>query len=133
MSRVTQPSLPSSQSERGGTGWDCSAILECALTITADCGGSNGARVRLWKVELQKFADDTDLTVHVHHFLPGTAKWNKIEHRLFCHITQNWGGKPLRVAIVKLIGATTTKSGLLDTRSYKKASRSPPPEWQNWR
>jgi len=97
------------------------------LTITADCGGSNGARIRLWKVELQKFADDTDLTVHVHHFPPGTSKWNKIEHRLFCHITQNWRGKPLmdRVAIVELIGATTTKSGLkvecvLDTRTYKK-------------
>jgi hypothetical protein len=75
------------------------------LTITADCGGSNGARVRLWKVELQKFADDTGLTLHVHHFPPGTSKWNKIEHRLFW----NWRGKPLmdRVAIVELIGATT--------------------------
>ena len=97
------------------------------LTITADCGGSNGARVRLWKVELQKFADDTGLALHVHHFPPGTSKWNKIEHRLFCHITQNWRGKPLmdRVAIVELIGATTTKSGLkvecvLDTRTYEK-------------
>src|ERR1700757_1854586 len=97
------------------------------LTITADCGGSNGARVRLWKVELQKFADDTGLTVHVHHFPPGTSKWNKIEHRLFCHITQNWRGKPLmnRVAIVELIGATTTKTGLkvqcvIDTRNYRK-------------
>jgi hypothetical protein len=97
------------------------------LTITADCGGSNGARVRLWKVELQKLADDTGLTVHVHHFPPGTSKWNKIEHRLFCHITQNWRGKPLMesVAIVELIGATTTKTGLkvecvLDTRTYEK-------------
>jgi hypothetical protein len=97
------------------------------LTITADCGGSNGARVRLWKVELQKFADDTGLTLHVHHFPPGTSKWNKIEHRLFCHITQNWRGKPLmdHVAIVELIGATTTKTGLmvecvLDTRTYEK-------------
>ena len=97
------------------------------LTITADCGGSNGARVRLWKVELQKFADETGLTLHVHHFPPGASKWNKIEHRLFCHITQNRRGKPLmdRVAIVELIGATTTKAGLkvecvLDTRTYEK-------------
>lgn len=59
------------------------------LTITADCGGANGARVRLWKVELQKFADDSGLVIHVHHYPPGTSKWNKIEHRLFCRITQN--------------------------------------------
>jgi hypothetical protein len=97
------------------------------LTITADCGGSNGARVRLWKVELQKLADETGLLLHVHHYPPGTSKWNKIEHRLFCHITQNWRGRPLtdRVAIVELIGATTTKAGLkvecvLDTRTYEK-------------
>ena len=98
-----------------------------ALTITADCGGSNGARVRLWKLELQKFADDTGLTLHVHHYPPGTSKWNKIEHRLFCHITQNWRGRPLQdhVTIVETIGATTTKTGLkvacaLDTRVYEK-------------
>ena len=97
------------------------------LTITADCGGSNGARVRLWKVELQKLADETGLVLHVHHYPPGTSKWNKIEHRLFSHITQNWRGRPLtdRVAIVELIGATTTKAGLkvecvLDTRTYEK-------------
>src|SRR6516165_7778119 len=60
------------------------------LTITADCGGSNGARVRLWKLELQKLADETGLVIHVHHYPPGTSKWNKIEHRLFCHIIQNW-------------------------------------------
>jgi hypothetical protein len=97
------------------------------LTITADCGGSNGARVRLWKVELQKLADETGLVLHVHHYPPGTSKWNKIEHRLFCHITQNWRGRPLtdRLAIVELIGATTTKTGLkvecaLDTRTYEK-------------
>jgi hypothetical protein len=97
------------------------------LTITADCGGSNGARVRLWKVELQKLADKTGLALHVHHYPPGTSKWNKIEHRLFCHITQNWRGRPLtdRVAVVELIGATTTKAGLkvecaLDTRTYEK-------------
>ncbi len=83
------------------------------LTITADCGGSNGARVRLWKVELQKLADATGLTLHVHHYPPGTSKWNRIEHRLFCHITQNWRGRPLtdRVAVVELIGATTTDDG----------------------
>ena len=97
------------------------------LTITADCGGSNGARVRLWKVELQKLADETGLVLHVHHYPPGTSKWNKIEHRMFCHITQNWRGRPLtdRLAIVELIGATTTKAGLkvecaLDTRTYEK-------------
>ena len=97
------------------------------LTITADCGGSNGARVRLWKVELQKLADETGLVLHVHHYPPGTSKWNKIEHRLFCHITQNWRGRPLadRIAVVELIGATTTKAGLkvacaLDTRIYQK-------------
>lgn len=100
------------------------------LTITADCGGSNGARVRLWKVELQKLADETGLTLHVHHYPPGTSKWNKIEHRLFCHITQNWRGRPLtdRVAIVELIGATTTETGLvvecaLDTRTYEKGRK----------
>jgi hypothetical protein len=100
------------------------------LTITADCGGSNGARVRLWKVELQKLADETELTLHVHHYPPGTSKWNRIEHRLFCHITQNWRGRPLtdRLAVVELIGATTTKTGLkvacvLDERTYQKGIR----------
>jgi Rhodopirellula transposase DDE domain len=97
------------------------------LTITADCGGSNGARVRLWKVELQKLADETGLILNVHHYPPGTSKWNKIEHRLFCHITQNWRGRPLmdHVTIVETIGATTTKTGLkvecaLDERVYQK-------------
>ncbi len=97
------------------------------LTITADCGGSNGGRVRLWKVELQKLADETGLTLNVHHYPPGTSKWNKIEHRLFCHITQNWRARPLtdRVTIVELIGATTTETGLkvecmLDERTYEK-------------
>ena len=97
------------------------------LTITADCGGSNGARVRLWKVELQKLANATGLVIHVHHYPPGTSKWNKIEHRLLCHITQNWRGRPLtdRLAVVELIAATTTKTGLkvesaLDTRTYQK-------------
>jgi hypothetical protein len=97
------------------------------LTITADCGGSNGARVKLWKLELQKLADETELTLHVHHYPPGTSKWNRIEHRLFCRITQNWRGRPLtdRMTVVELIGATTTKTGLkvacaLDERTYEK-------------
>jgi hypothetical protein len=97
------------------------------LTITADGGGSNGTRVRLWKAELQKLADETGLLLHIHHYPPGTSKWNKIEHRLFCHITQNWRGRPLtdRLAVVELIAATTTKAGLnvecaLDTRTYEK-------------
>ena len=100
------------------------------LTITADCGGSNGARVRLWKVELQKLADESGLTLKVHHYPPGTSKWNKIEHRMFCHITQNWRGQPLesRAAVVELIGRTTTRTGLtvecaLDERTYEKGIR----------
>jgi hypothetical protein len=97
------------------------------LTITADCGGSNGARVRLWKLELQRLADETSLTLHVHHHSPGASKWSRIEHRLFCHITQNWRGRPLadRAAVVELIGATTTEAGLkveclLNERVYEK-------------
>jgi hypothetical protein len=84
------------------------------LTITADCGGSNGARVRLWKRELQRFANETGLDVTVTHLPPGTSKWNKIEHRLFAFITQNWRGKPLvsHQVIVQLIGATKTETGL---------------------
>ena len=97
------------------------------LLITADGGGSNGSRVRLWKLELQKLADETGLTLQICHYPPGTSKWNKIEHRMFCHITQTWRGKPLvsRVAVVNLIAATTTKTGLtvsceLDEKSYAK-------------
>jgi Rhodopirellula transposase DDE domain len=80
------------------------------LVITADCGGSNGARVRLWKRELQRFANETGLAVTVAHLPPGTSKWNRIEHRLFAAISQNWRGKPLvsHQVIVQLIGATTT-------------------------
>jgi hypothetical protein len=95
------------------------------LLITADAGGSNGYRVRAWKVELQKLADELNLRVHVCHFPPGTSKWNKIEHRVFCHITENWRGKPLRTfeTVVQLIGHTRTTKGLrvkaqLDKRSY---------------
>jgi hypothetical protein len=97
------------------------------VMITADGGGSNGSRVRLFKIELQKLADETGLTLQVCHYPPGTSKWNKIEHRLFCHITQTWRGKPLtsRETVVELIASTTTKTGLtvrceLDTRNYPK-------------
>lgn len=84
------------------------------LLITADCGGSNSYRSRLWKLKLQEFAPQTGLTVHVCHFPPGTSKWNRIEHRLFCHISQNWRGRPLDslMVIVSLIGNTSTKHGL---------------------
>jgi DDE family transposase len=95
------------------------------LLITADAGGSNGARVRLWKVELQKLSDELRLPISMCHFPPGTSKWNKIEHRLFSFISQNWRGKPLisHEVIVKLIASTRTTTGLrvrsrLDTRSY---------------
>ena len=85
-----------------------------SLLITADCGGSNGARVRLWKYELQRLADELGMTITVCHLPPGTSKWNKIEHRLFCRITQNWRGKPLvsYQTIVQLIASTTTRTGL---------------------
>ena len=96
-----------------------------ALQITADCGGGNGNRVRLWKTELQKLADETGLAIRVCHFPPGTSKWNKIEHRLFCHISQTWRGRPLisYQVIINSIAATTTNSGLkvfarLDQRDY---------------
>jgi transposase len=84
------------------------------LLICADGGGSNGSRVRLWKVELQAFSDETGLEVTVSHFPPGTSKWNKIEHRLFSHISMNWRGRPLisHEVVVNLISATTTKKGL---------------------
>jgi hypothetical protein len=95
------------------------------LLITADGGGSNGYRARLWKLELQRLADRTGLTIGVSHFPPGTSKWNKIEHRLFCHITENWRGRPLvdHETIVQLIGSVRTTIGLrvkakLDTRTY---------------
>ena len=97
------------------------------LLVTADCGGSNGYRVRLWKFELQRLADETGLEVTVCHFPPGTSKWNKIEHRLFSYISQNWRGKPLITyqVIVELIAATTTTKGLtvrsaLDDNTYEK-------------
>ena len=87
------------------------------LLITADGGGSNGSRCRLWKVELQGLADEIGLSISVCHFPPGTSKWNKIEHRMFCHITENWRGRPLvsREVVVNLIGHTATKDGSDDS------------------
>ena len=106
------------------------------LLITADSGGSNGSRVRLWKLELQKLADETGLQISVCHFPPGTSKWNKIEHRLFSFITKNWRGKPLvsHEVIVNLIAATTTRTGLrvqsqLDTGKYPKGIKVGKPEF----
>jgi hypothetical protein len=100
------------------------------LLVTADGGGSNGYRTRLWKLELQRFVDESGLNVTIAHYPPGTSKWNKIEHRMFCHITQNWRGRPLETveSIVSLIGSTTTKAGLLvkaalDKNHYEKAIR----------
>ncbi|HVC06150.1 MAG TPA: ISAzo13 family transposase [Solirubrobacterales bacterium] len=97
------------------------------LTITADCGGSNGNRTRLWKTELQRLAEETGLSIRVCHFPPGTSKWNKIEHRLFSFISRNWRGRPLvsRQVVVSLIGATTSTAGLrvyaeLDENTYER-------------
>jgi hypothetical protein len=108
-----------------------------SLTITADCGGSNGVQVRLWKRELQRFANETGLKVTVAHLPPGTTKWNKIEHRLFAFITMNWRGKPLvsHQVIVQLIGSTTTETGLavcceLDANLYPKGIKVSDEEMQ---
>ena len=97
------------------------------ILIMADGGGSNGSRNRLWKKSLQEWANKEDLKIMVCHFPPGTSKWNKIEHRMFCHITRNWRGKPLtsHEVIINLIGSTTTKKGLkigvgLDSQKYEK-------------
>jgi hypothetical protein len=108
------------------------------LLITADAGGSNSTRSRLWKVELQRFATRTGLTISVSHFPPGTSKWNKIEHRLFCHITENWRGRPLvdRATVVQLIGSVRTTTGLtvkaqLDTRPYPVGIKVPDADIEN--
>lgn len=108
------------------------------LLITADAGGSNSARARLWKLELQRFADRAGLTISVSHFPPGTSKWNKIEHRLFCHITENWRGRPLidHETVVQLIGSVRTTTGLtvkakLDTRSYPLGVKVPQADMDN--
>jgi len=100
------------------------------LLVTADSGGSNSARSRLWKVELQRFADESGLIIEVCHYPPGTSKWNKIEHRLFCHITRNWRGRPLETleVVVESINTTTTETGLevhawLDEGTYEKGRK----------
>lgn len=110
------------------------------LTITADSGGSNSSRTRAWKVALQRLADATGLKITVHHYPPGTSKWNKIEHRMFCHITRNWRAQPLetRQAVVELIGHTTTKTGLriraeVDPRLYPKGVKISDDELANVR
>ena len=104
--------------------------LATSLVITADCGGSNGYRLPLWKRDLQNLVDELNFPITVCHLPPGTSKWNKIEHRLFSFISQNWRGKPLvtHQVIVSLIAATTTKTGLLvrsriDSRVYAKGRR----------
>ncbi len=96
------------------------------IFITADCGGSNGYRVKLWKRELQLLSNETGLKIHVRHFPPGTSKWNKIEHKMFSYISKNWRGRPLisKEVVVSLIGATKTSSGLeimaiLDENDYE--------------
>lgn len=100
------------------------------LLITADSGGSNSPRTRLWRWELQRLANRTGLAIEVCHYPPGTSKWNKIEHRLFCHITRNWQGIPLEdlTIVVNLIGSTTTEEGLevhawVDRRQYEKSRK----------
>ena len=105
------------------------------LFITADAGGSNGHRPRVWKVELQRLADKLGMAIHVSHFPPGTSKWNKIEHRLFSFITLNWRGRPLRTyeTVVNLISNTTTRAGLvvrakIDKRRYPTGKKISPKE-----
>ena len=109
------------------------------LLMTADSGGSNSSRCRLWKVELQKLADETGMIIEVCHYPPGTSKWNKIEHRVFCHITRNWQGVPLETLeiVVNLIGATRTETGLeVHAGSTKisttKDAKSPTPRWTSF-
>lgn len=108
------------------------------LYINADGGGSNGSRVRLWKIELQKLANEIDKIIHVSHFPPGTSKWNKIEHKMFCFISKNWRGRPLidTTTIISLIGNTTTKAGLkikamLDDNLYQKGLKISDRELEN--
>ncbi len=108
------------------------------LMITADCGGSNGNRVKLWKWELQQLANELQMDIYVCHFPPGTSKWNKIEHKMFSYITQNWRGVPLisREAIVQLIGNTKTTKGLrieaqIDYRQYEKGREVDKEDFEN--
>jgi transposase len=108
------------------------------ILITADSGGSNSPRVRLWKYELQKLSDELGLEIEVCHFPPGTSKWNKIEHRVFCHVTRRWRGEPLTSyeIVVQLIGSTRTETGLevhaeLDEREYRKGVKVSDDEYQS--
>jgi hypothetical protein len=134
----TPPLLPSKASGAGGYKLGQARYPDATcLTITADCGGSNGVQVKLWKRELQHFANETGLKVTVAYLPPGTSKWNKIEHRLFAFITMNWRGKPLvsHQVIVQLIGSTTTETGLkvcceLDANLYPKGIKVSDAEMQ---
>ena len=108
------------------------------IYITADCGGSNSRRSRLWKMELQKLADKIRMDIHVSHFPPGTSKWNKIEHKMFSFISINWRGRPLTTynVIVNLISSTKTKTGLeiraeLDENNYTKGIKITDEEFQS--
>ena len=124
---MTQPSSPSLQSNAGGKKKLGRKRFPDAtrLLVTADCGGSHSPRTRLWRLELQRLANATGLIVEVCHFPSGTSKWNKIEHRLFCHITRNWQGVPLETLeiVINLIASTRTETGLevhdyLDENDY---------------
>ena len=116
----------------------CKAYPEASeLLIMADCGGSNGNRSRLWKIGIQRLADLTGLAIQIAHFPPGTSKWNKIEHRMFSFITQNWRGRPLvsYETIVNLVGSTKTTTGLkikakLTRRKYPKGIKVPKSEME---
>ncbi len=129
--RLTPPALPHTQAALQSTRLQTLSKPRhraSQLLITADCGGSNGVRVRLWKTKLQALADQIGLLITVAHLPPGTSKWNRIEHRLFAFITQNWRDKPLLThqAIVQLIASTTTRTGLnvqcrLDQNIYQKS------------
>jgi hypothetical protein len=141
-SRTEQRRLGGSASEpalgRGPDAGDAYYPQASDLLITADAGGSNGYRSRAWKQQLQQLADDLRLRIHVSHFPPGTIKWNKIEHRLFCHITENWRGRSLRTfeTVVALIGRTRTAAGLrvrakLDKRRYPTGRMVTPTEMRD--
>ena len=129
---MTPPRSPWPPSAAGGSNAAAAYPTTSRLLITADGGGSNGYRTRQWKTELAKLAADTGLTITVCHLPPGTSKWNKIEHRLFSHISMNWRGRPLtgHDVIVQTIAATTTRTGLtvhaeLDTDTYPVGVKIP--------
>ena len=121
--------MPSPRSAAGGSDWGNEGYPRATrLLITADSGGSNSPRTRLWRWALQQFANETGLTIELCHYPPSTSKWNKIEHRLFCHITHNWQSIPLETLeiVINLIGSTRTQEGLevhawLDETKYPKS------------